>query len=286
MVDIENWMGELAEKLTGRFGPRLLFLGLQGSYGRGEAGEDSDIDVAAVLDRVELADLDAYRAVVRQMPEGEKACGFLCGARELKSWPKYDLCQLARDTRDVYGRLKPLLPPLGREDLAQAAAIGAGVQGACGDIFITGTARIVKAGGIGACPLGGCGRVTVSGGADIGEARIVTQADVPPEEEMPPRLRLTLEGLGLDRLRVRTLEEAQRAVPGVDKALRRLAALRRVYGEVYARAERSGSLEIWPTAGEPVRDTGAAGELLDGLKRSAPQAVKAHGRPDEAGQLL
>lgn len=167
-----------------------------------------------------------------------------------------------------------------------AADIGSGVQGACGDIFITGTARIVKAGGIGACPLGGCGRVTVSGGADIGEARIVTQADVPPEEETPPRLRLTLEGLGLDRLRVRTLEEAQRAVPGVDKALRRLAALRRVYGEVYARAERSGSLEIWPTAGEPVRDTGAAGELLDGLKRSAPQAVKAHGRPDEAGQLL
>lgn len=167
-----------------------------------------------------------------------------------------------------------------------AADIGSGVQGACGDILITGTARIVKAGGIGACPLGGCGRVTVSGGADIGEARIVTQADVPPEEETPPRLRLTLEGLGLDRLRVRTLEEAQRAVPGVDKALRRLAALRRVYGEVYARAERSGSLEIWPTAGELVRDTGAAGELLDGLKRSAPQAVKAHGRPGEAGQLL
>ena len=167
-----------------------------------------------------------------------------------------------------------------------AADIGSGVQGACGDILITGTARIVKAGGIGACPLGGCGRVTVSGGADIGEARIVTQADVSPEEETPPRLRLTLEGLGLDRLRVRTLEEAQRAVPGVDKALRRLAALRRVYGEVYARAERSGSLEIWPTAGEPVRDTGAAGELLDGLKRSAPQAVKAHGRPGEAGQLL
>ena len=125
MVDIENWMGELAEKLTGRFGPRLLFLGLQGSYGRGEAGEDSDIDVAAVLDRVELADLDAYRAVVRQMPEGEKACGFLCGARELKSWPKYDLCQLARDVRAYRGELGPLLPPMGRKDLADAAAIGA-----------------------------------------------------------------------------------------------------------------------------------------------------------------
>lgn len=167
-----------------------------------------------------------------------------------------------------------------------AAGIGSGVQGACGDILITGTARIVKADGIGACPLGGCGRVTVSGGADIGAARITTQADVSPEEAPPPQLRLTLEGLGLDRLRVRTLEEAQRAVPGVDKALRRLAALRRVYGEVYARAEQGGSLGIRPAAGELVRDTGSAGELLDGLKRSAPQAVKAHGRPGEAGQLL
>lgn len=125
MVDIKVWMGELAEKLTGRFGGRLLFLGLQGSYGRGEAGEDSDIDVVTVLDRVELADLDEYRAAVRGMPEGEKACGFLCGAAELKSWPKYDLCQLARDVRAYRGELGPLLPPLGREDLAQAAAIGA-----------------------------------------------------------------------------------------------------------------------------------------------------------------
>ncbi len=118
-------MGELAEKLTGRFGDRLLFLGLQGSYGRGEAGEDSDIDVVTVLNRVELADLDEYRAAVRGMPEGEKACGFLCGAAELKSWPKYDLCQLARDVRAYRGELGPLLPPLGREDLTQAAAIGA-----------------------------------------------------------------------------------------------------------------------------------------------------------------
>ena len=125
MVDIEVWMGELAEKLTGRFGPRLLFLGLQGSYGRGEANENSDIDVAVVLDRVELADLDAYRAIARQMPEGEKACGFLCGARELKSWPKYDLCQLARDVRAYRGELGPLLPPMGRKDLVEAAAIGA-----------------------------------------------------------------------------------------------------------------------------------------------------------------
>lgn len=124
MVDIKIWMEELADKLEERFGPRLLFLGLQGSYGRGEANEDSDIDVVAVLDRAELSDLDAYRATVREMPEGEKACGFLCGARELKSWPKCDLLAVARDTRDVRGRLADLLPPFCRDDLADAAAIG------------------------------------------------------------------------------------------------------------------------------------------------------------------
>ena len=61
MVSIETWMEELAGKLAGEFGPRLLFLGLQGSYGRGEANEDSDIDVVTVLDRVELASLASPR---------------------------------------------------------------------------------------------------------------------------------------------------------------------------------------------------------------------------------
>lgn len=125
MVNIKIWMEELAKKLSEQFGLRLLFLGLQGSYGRGEANENSDIDVAAVLDRVKLSDLDVYRAIVRQMPEGEKACGFLCGAAELKSWPKYDLCQLARDVRGFHGALEPLLPTMDRSDLADAAAIGA-----------------------------------------------------------------------------------------------------------------------------------------------------------------
>ena len=125
MVNIESWMDGLAGKLKKQFGPRLLFLGLQGSYGRGEANEDSDIDVVTVLDWVTLVDLDAYRAVVSAMPEGDKACGFLCGAAELKSWPKYDLLAVARDTRDVYGTLAELLPSFDQGDVAEAAAIGA-----------------------------------------------------------------------------------------------------------------------------------------------------------------
>lgn len=125
MVDIQSWMGELKGRLLEQFGGRLRALGLQGSYGRGEAGEDSDIDVVAVLDHAELCDLDAYRAIVAQMPEGEKACGFLCGEGELKSWPRFDLLSLVLDTRIVYGTMDGLLPPMGRAELAEGAAIGA-----------------------------------------------------------------------------------------------------------------------------------------------------------------
>lgn len=125
MVEIKSWMDTLPKQLQTVFGHRLLFVGVQGSYGRGEATENSDIDVVTVLDRVERADLDAYRAVVRELPEGDKACGFLCGAAELNCWPRYDLLAVARDTRDVYGKLADLLPPFDRADLAQAVSVGA-----------------------------------------------------------------------------------------------------------------------------------------------------------------
>lgn len=174
------------------------------------------------------------------------------------------------------------------EAAGHAAAIGSGVQGACGDILITGTARIIKAQNIGACPLGGCGRVLVSGGADIGTARVWSQTDITEgqNEETAPLPCLTLEGLGLDRLRVQTLEEAYRAKPVIDKALRRIAALRRIYGDMYSRMERGCDPATWGPAGELVRDTGAAGKLLGDLKRAAPQALRAHGRPENAGEIL
>ena len=125
MVSIDQWMERLTGGLKDTFGSRLLFVGLQGSYGRGEAGEDSDIDVVTVLDKLEVSDLDAYRALVRTMPEGEKACGFICGAEDLRRWPRYDLAQLGQDTVPVYGSFRELLPPRSREDLAEAARNGA-----------------------------------------------------------------------------------------------------------------------------------------------------------------
>ena len=40
---IDRWMEEYRRAAEERFGGRIWFMGLQGSYGRGEATEESDI---------------------------------------------------------------------------------------------------------------------------------------------------------------------------------------------------------------------------------------------------
>lgn len=109
MQDINAWMKALEKKLVAAFAGRLLFLGLQGSRARGEAGPDSDIDVVCILDALNSDDLDAYGAAVRSMPEGEKACGFISGRQELAVWPAYDLLTLALDTRPFRGEWESLI---------------------------------------------------------------------------------------------------------------------------------------------------------------------------------
>jgi hypothetical protein len=125
MIETQTWMSELLPQLREAFGPRLLYLGLQGSYRRGEASESSDIDLVVLLDTVELADLDAYRAIVHAMPEGHKACGFFCGIREFSAWPPHELFAFGQDTVDHFGKLDDYLPPVSREDIRYGARVSA-----------------------------------------------------------------------------------------------------------------------------------------------------------------
>jgi hypothetical protein len=125
MVDIGQWVRDLTQKLWDIFGERVEFIGLQGSYARGEATDESDIDLVVVLDHLTAEDLRAYRGAVQTMPEAEKASGFLCGQEELRSWPGYDLFQLYYDTKPLYGCLETFLPVVGKEDAEQAAYFGA-----------------------------------------------------------------------------------------------------------------------------------------------------------------
>jgi predicted nucleotidyltransferase len=50
---LKGVLDEFRRRLTDHFGQRLVGLTLFGSYARGEAGPDSDIDVAVVLDRID-----------------------------------------------------------------------------------------------------------------------------------------------------------------------------------------------------------------------------------------
>ena len=73
MTDHRAWAKMLAEKALARFGARVWFMGLQGSVRRGATTESSDIDFVLILDRLDTADLSAYRELVRSMPDSEKA---------------------------------------------------------------------------------------------------------------------------------------------------------------------------------------------------------------------
>lgn len=120
MIEILPWTRSLSQKLRKNFGPRLLFLGYQGSYARGEATPESDIDIVTLLDRLTPADLDTYRETVRSMPSGDLSCGFICGKEELRGWPRQDLLSLALDTRPVLGSLEPYLPDFTPADRLEA----------------------------------------------------------------------------------------------------------------------------------------------------------------------
>ena len=48
MIDMETYMRQLIDNLRHQFGKNLLYVGLQGSYLRGEATESSDLDVMVI----------------------------------------------------------------------------------------------------------------------------------------------------------------------------------------------------------------------------------------------
>ena len=125
-VDIEKYVNELIERLKLKFADRLIYVGLQGSFRRGEADENSDIDIMVTLDRLTETDLDSYREIIAALPAFERSCGFISGRNELKNWPRHEICQLLHDTRDCYGELRSLLPHFERKDVENFIRISIG----------------------------------------------------------------------------------------------------------------------------------------------------------------
>ena len=116
MFDLEKYLADMIMNCRSAFGERLLYVGLQGSWLRGEAHENSDIDVMVILDRFSVRDMDTYRGILKKIGSYEKSCGFICGKDEMKRWNPLEVCQLRHTTKDLVGVLSDYLPPATRED--------------------------------------------------------------------------------------------------------------------------------------------------------------------------
>ena len=124
MVDINSWLEEFLQKLNEVFKSRVWFVGLQGSYGRGEATETSDIDVVVILNEFTVSDIQAYNDMLDTLPHRELICGFVSGKDEIMNWEPADLFQFYNDTTPIKGSLDELLPKIDSVAVDRAIKIG------------------------------------------------------------------------------------------------------------------------------------------------------------------
>ena len=125
MIDITTWMNEFLQKLNDKFENRVWFVGLQGSYGRDEATETSDIDIVVILNQLSVSDIQDYNVMLETLPHRELICGFVSGRDELLNWEPSDLFQFYYDTTPIKGSLDELLAAIDEAAVGRAIKIGA-----------------------------------------------------------------------------------------------------------------------------------------------------------------
>ena len=117
MFNPDVYVNSLLELLCLEFKKRLVYVGLQGSYLRDEATENSDIDIMVVVKDMSIADLDTYKKAISSLDDYDKSCGFICGIEELENWNPLEICHLLHTTKDYYGTLKNLVPEYTKTDV-------------------------------------------------------------------------------------------------------------------------------------------------------------------------
>ncbi len=125
MVDITTWMNDFLQNLNHTFEHRVWFVGLQGSYGRGEATETSDIDVVVILDELSAMDIQTYNKMLDTLPHRELICGFLSGKDDIMNWEPSDLFQFCHDTTPIKGSLDEVLTLVDENAVNRAIKTGA-----------------------------------------------------------------------------------------------------------------------------------------------------------------
>ena len=125
MIDITNWMSNFLQTLNKTFENRVWFVGLQGSYGRGEATETSDIDIVVILDELSAKDIQIYNDMLDTLPHRKLICGFLSGKNEIMNWELSDLFQFCNDTTPIKGTLDEVIAFIDENAINRAIKIGA-----------------------------------------------------------------------------------------------------------------------------------------------------------------
>ena len=125
MVDITAWMNEFLQKLNHTFENRVWFVGLQGSFARGEATETSDIDTVVILDELSAMDIQTYNKMLDTLPHRELICGFLSGKDDIMNWEPSDLFQFCHDTTPIKGSLDEVMAVVDGNAVNRAIKIGA-----------------------------------------------------------------------------------------------------------------------------------------------------------------
>ena len=125
MILIENFVNTFLDILNDTFGERVWFVGLQGSYARGEATATSDIDMVVILDELSASDISTYNEMLSNLPHGELLCGFLSGKDELLNWEPSDLFQFCHDTIPIKGSLDEVMAVIDESAVNRAIKIGA-----------------------------------------------------------------------------------------------------------------------------------------------------------------
>ena len=125
MIDITTWMQNFLQTLNKTFENRVWFVGLQGSYGRGEATETSDIDIVVILDELSAKDIQIYNDMLDTLPHRKLICGFLSGKNEIMNWEPSDLFQFCNDTTPIKGSLDEVFALIDENAINRAIKIGA-----------------------------------------------------------------------------------------------------------------------------------------------------------------
>jgi predicted nucleotidyltransferase len=124
MIAIENFMNIFLNVLNDTFRERVWFVGLQGSYGRDEATETSDIDVVVIIDELSAMDIQTYNDMLDTLPHRELICGFISGKEEIMNWEPSDLFQFCHDTTPIKGSLDEVMAVIDESAVNRAIKIG------------------------------------------------------------------------------------------------------------------------------------------------------------------